>query len=100
VRDLRAAGIPADISGDAGTLMCNHLMYGILHAVNGRTITAGWIHLPALPEEAAKEVNLGMPSMTAELATHAVLSVIASVAENYRQGGGDIQGAARSHLLV
>jgi hypothetical protein len=38
--------------------------------------------------------------MTAELATHAVLSVIASVAKNYRQGGGDIQDAVRSHLLV
>lgn len=100
VRDLRAAGIPADISGDAGTLMCNHLMYGILHAVNGRDITAGWVHLPALPEEAAKDVNLGMPSMTAELSTRAVLSVVASVAENARQGGDDIQDAVRSRLLV
>ena len=99
VRDLRAAGIPADISGDAGTLMCNHLMYGILHAVNGRD-TAGWGHLPALPEEAAKDVNLGMPSMTAELSTRAVLSVVASVAENARQGGDDIQDAVRSRLLV
>ena len=49
VRDLRQAGIPADISGDAGTLMCNHLMYGILHACSGRDIVAGWVHLPALP---------------------------------------------------
>ena len=99
VRDLRAAGIPADISGDAGTLMCNHLMYGILHAVNGRDITAGWVHLPALPEEAAKDVNLGMPSMTAELSTRAVLSVVASLVENARQGG-DISDAVRSRLLV
>ena len=39
----------ADISGDAGTLMCNHLMYGVLHACSGRDIVAGWVHLPALP---------------------------------------------------
>ena len=49
VRDLRANGVPADISGDAGTLMCNHLMYGVLHACAGRDIVAGWVHLPALP---------------------------------------------------
>lgn len=49
MRDLRAAGVPADISGDAGTLMCNHLMYGVLHACSGRDIVAGWVHLPALP---------------------------------------------------
>ena len=49
VRDLRANGVPGDISGDAGTLMCNHLMYGVLHACSGRDIVAGWVHLPALP---------------------------------------------------
>ena len=49
VRDLRLNGVPADISGDAGTLMCNHLMYGVLHACSGRDIVAGWVHLPALP---------------------------------------------------
>ena len=49
MRDLRANGVPADISGDAGTLMCNHLMYGVLHACSGRDIVAGWVHLPALP---------------------------------------------------
>ena len=29
--------------------MCNHLMYGVLHACSGRDIVAGWVHLPALP---------------------------------------------------
>ena len=98
VRDLRANGVPADISGDAGTLMCNHLMYGVLHACSGRDIVAGWVHLPALPEEAAKDDNLGMPSMTAELSTRAVLSVVASVVEGSKQG--DISDAVKSRLLV
>ena len=100
MRDLRAKGVPADISGDAGTLMCNHLMYGVLHACSGRDIVAGWVHLPALPEEAAKDDNLGMPSMTAELSTRAVLSVVASVVEDSKQGGGDISDAVKSRLLV
>ena len=98
---LRGAGLQlvlADISGDAGTLMCNHLMYGVLHACSGRDIVAGWVHLPALPEEAAKDENLGMPSMTAELSTRAVLSVVASVVEGSKQG--DIPDAVKSRLLV
>ena len=91
IRDLRASGIPSDISGDAGTLMCNHLMYGVLHEVvsntnannantkNGtgknRSIPVGWIHLE----------NLGMPSMTAELSCKAVECVIASIVASERE---------------
>ena len=49
-------------------------------------------------EMAAKDDNLGMPSMTAELSTRAVLSVAASVVEGSKQG--DISDAVKSRLLV
>ncbi len=49
-------------------------------------------------EMAAKDDNLGMPSMTAELSTRAVLSVVASVVEGSKQG--DIPDAVKSRLLV
>lgn len=54
---MRRAGFPADISDAPGTLMCNHLMCGVLHhiAANGLPIRAGWIHLPSLHEVAAME---------------------------------------------
>ena len=110
VTELRASGIPADISDSAGTLMCNHLMYGALHHVNNATkaedvkkgvvIPVGWIHLPALPEMAAKEENLGMPSMTAELATEAVLVTIQSIAKNLQSGNADFDIPVKSRLLV
>jgi pyroglutamyl-peptidase len=71
---MRAAGIPADISDTAGTFGCNHLMDGILHhiAVNRLPIRAGWIHNPHLPEVAARDENLGAPSMAAETSIAAV----------------------------
>ncbi|KAL9188890.1 hypothetical protein ACHAXT_011380 [Thalassiosira profunda] len=107
VTDLRGKGIPADISDAAGTLMCNHLLYGALHHVhttaNGtedRKIPVGWVHLPSLPEVAALEDNLGMPSMTAELSTRAVRCVIESIARNAAAGGGDIDVPVKSRLLV
>lgn len=70
VKAMRAAGLPADISDAPGTLVCNHLMYGVLHhiAEHALPIRAGWIHLPALPSVAALEANLGMPSMSIETA--------------------------------
>jgi len=74
VKAMRGAGYPADISDAPGTLVCNHLMYGVLHHIASQElpIRAGWIHLPALPEVAALEANLGMPSMTVETSLAAV----------------------------
>mmetsp|Transcript_23994 Transcript_23994/g.66670 ORF Transcript_23994/g.66670 Transcript_23994/m.66670 type:complete len:243 (-) Transcript_23994:720-1448(-) len=107
VKDLRNNGVPADISGDAGTLMCNHLMYGVLHKLaaefdgEASNTAAGWVHLPALPETAALEENLGMPSMTAELSTMAVKLIVESIASTARSAGGeDIDEPIRSRLLV
>ncbi|MCR9214999.1 MAG: pyroglutamyl-peptidase I [Proteobacteria bacterium] len=74
VKAMREAGIPADISDAAGTFCCNHLMYGILHhvATQKLKVRAGWIHLPQLPEVAARDENLGTPSMSAETAAAGV----------------------------
>jgi len=45
---IRAAGIPAEVSNTAGTYVCNHLMYGVLHyiAASGNRARAGFIHVP------------------------------------------------------
>ncbi len=71
---MRDVGIPSDISDTAGTLVCNHLMYGVLHhiATRGLHVRAGWIHLPHLPEVAALDENLGHPSMSLRTSVAAV----------------------------
>lgn len=81
VRAMRDAGLPADISDAPGTLVCNHLMYGVLQHIeaNALPIRAGWIHLPALPSVAALEENLGMPSMTVETSRTGVEVAIAAI---------------------
>jgi len=40
VAAMRAAGVPAELSNTAGTYVCNHLMYGVLHliAATGRKV--------------------------------------------------------------
>jgi pyroglutamyl-peptidase len=50
---MRAAGVPAEVSNSAGTYVCNHLMYGVLHflAASGAAGRAGFIHLPYAEEQ-------------------------------------------------
>ncbi|HEU4812643.1 MAG TPA: pyroglutamyl-peptidase I [Xanthomonadaceae bacterium] len=68
---LRAAGIPAAISQTAGTYVCNHVFYGLMHALR-RTprVRGGFVHVPYSPAEAA--VRPGAPCLPVELVTEAL----------------------------
>lgn len=62
---LREAGIPASVSQTAGTFVCNHVMYALLHKLQGRAgVKGGFIHIPYLPEQAS--AHSGAPSMSLE----------------------------------
>lgn len=79
VAAMRAAGAPAELSHSAGTYVCNHLMYGVLHflAASGeRGVRAGFIHVPA-SEELALEKR-GMPSMALATMARGVEAAIAA----------------------
>jgi len=65
VAAMREKGIPASVSQTAGTFVCNHVMYGLLHKIRERTnVKGGFIHIPYLPEQAA--AHAGAPSMAAQ----------------------------------
>jgi pyroglutamyl-peptidase len=66
VHELRDRGIPASVSQTAGTFVCNHVFYGLMHqaAEWGTTMRAGFIHIPYLPQQAA--AHPGSASMTLE----------------------------------
>lgn len=61
---LKEANIPVEISYSAGTFVCNHLFYSVLNYLTTspsfKIIKAGFIHVPLLPEEAAKYKLKGM----------------------------------------
>lgn len=48
VQAVRAAGLPASLSNSAGTFVCNHLMYGVLHhlATRSPATRGGFVHVP------------------------------------------------------
>ena len=60
--DLHAAGIPAEISQTAGTYVCNHVFYGLMHALRDEPyIRGGFVHIPYSPEQATR--HPGAPSL-------------------------------------
>ena len=62
VAALREAGMPASVSQSAGTFVCNHVFYGLMHALQTRPgVRGGFMHLPLLPEQAARLP--GQPSL-------------------------------------
>ncbi|OGA21664.1 MAG: pyroglutamyl-peptidase I [Betaproteobacteria bacterium RIFCSPLOWO2_02_FULL_67_26] len=52
VAALRAEELPAQLSMSAGTFVCNHVFYGLMHAAAGRrhAFRAGFLHVPRLPQ--------------------------------------------------
>ena len=74
---MRNAGIPASVSQTAGTFVCNHVMYGLLHKLrDASAVKGGFIHIPYLPQQAAQ--HPGAPSMAAETVRRALEVAIAT----------------------
>jgi len=57
VAAIREANLPASVSNSAGTFVCNHLMYGILHflAQDHPGARGGFIHVPYVPEQVVEK---------------------------------------------
>lgn len=78
VRDLRKAGLPGAVSNTAGSFVCNHVFYALMHRLAsqpaGSQTRGGFIHLPYLPEQAARFP--GAPSMALATQVQALQVVI------------------------
>ena len=92
VAALREAGLPAAVSQTAGTFVCNHVFYGLMHALRRRPgARGGFMHLPLLPEQAAAHGNA--PSLALDLQVQGVrlaLATTLATAADLRAGGGAI----------
>jgi pyroglutamyl-peptidase len=62
---VRAASIPAEVSYSAGTFVCNHLFYGLMHHLTVHTpdsgCRGGFVHLPWISGQG--EPSLPMPAL-------------------------------------
>jgi pyroglutamyl-peptidase len=78
---LRIAGLPASVSNSAGTFLCNHVFYGLMHeaAVGNTRCRGGFLHVPYLPSQAARVP--GAPSMGLEQIVEGVEIILRVAAE-------------------
>lgn len=70
---LRKDGLEAEVSQTAGTFVCNHVFYGLMHALAtqpepGRA-RGGFVHVPWLPEQ-------GTPSMPLDDMVRGLLTAV------------------------
>jgi pyroglutamyl-peptidase len=79
---MRAAGIPAEVSNSAGTYVCNHLMYGVLHylAASGHRARAGLIHVPYSEQQVVDKRDV--PGMAIASMVKGVEAAIAAAHEH------------------
>jgi pyroglutamyl-peptidase len=65
---LQQAGIAAQVSQTAGTFVCNHVFYALMHALRGKAyagVRGGFVHIPFASAQCV-EANLGQPCMPLE----------------------------------
>jgi pyroglutamyl-peptidase len=81
---MRAAGVPTELSNTAGTYVCNHLMYGVLHflAASGREkVRAGFVHVPYAEGQV---LDSSAPGMAIDTMVKGIVAAIAAAATHAR----------------
>jgi len=87
-------GINSEVSQTAGTFVCNHVFYGLMHllAAHGRSgVRGGFIHIPYLPEQAAR--HPGQPSLSQDTMVKGIRQAVAtalSTDADIREQGGQL----------
>lgn len=89
VAGLKAAGFPASVSQTAGTFVCNQVFYALQHALAGRGVRSGFMHLPLLPEQAAQWPGPSLPSWPARWQVAAVRQALVVLLAHQHSGQGD-----------
>ena len=87
---IQAAGVPAEVSQTAGTFVCNHIFYALMHALattRGLARTrGGFVHVPMLPEQ-------GTPSLPLQAMVDGLrvgIRTALATAQDVQAGGGAI----------
>ena len=70
VAAMTKAGVPAEVSNTAGTFVCNHLIYGVLHhiAQTNSGVRAGFIHVPYLESQVLDKPGIASMSLATMIA--------------------------------
>ena len=84
IEAVRAAGVPAAVSYTAGTFVCNHLMYALLHwcGRHAPDTRAGFMHVPYQLEQTAGRP--GVPGLSRGDILHGTEAAVRAIIEELR----------------
>lgn len=87
---LRQAGVPAEVSYTAGTFVCNHVFYGLMHLAQQRPWLrqGGFLHVPYLPEQAAHHPHA--PSLSLDTMANGLRLALQTALQTALQAGEDL----------
>jgi len=91
---LQQAGHAAHISQTAGTFVCNHVFFTMQHHLRGQHVMSGFVHLPALPEQAARAGRPTPPSMALAAQVAAVQKLLQLCVAHASDGDVRVSGGA------
>ena len=95
---LKAQGFPVAISQTAGTFVCNQVFYGLQHALAGKGLMSGFVHVPLMPVQAAKRAGPSLASMSTETLKAALLCALETLVRHSQEGGTDAKlGMGATH---
>lgn len=86
---LREAAITAHVSQTAGTYVCNQVFYALMHSMRRRRNTrAGFVHVPWLPEQAARHGQPGMALADVQRAVGIIARTALAIRRDLRAPAG------------
>ncbi|SDI98019.1 pyroglutamyl-peptidase I [Nonomuraea jiangxiensis] len=90
VAAVREAGLPASVSHTAGTFLCNHVFYGLMHLLaSGRPgVRGGFVHVPYLPEQVPGGDQPSMSVQAIADALTAIVSTAVTTTADLKETGG------------
>ncbi|MBR0138559.1 MAG: pyroglutamyl-peptidase I [Erysipelotrichaceae bacterium] len=82
VEAIREKGLPAAVSYSAGTFVCNHLMYGVLHYISSKypNMKGGFMHVPYMHQQV--EGKEGVFSLSLEEIVTGIEAAIEAIVRN------------------
>ena len=86
LRAIEQAGVAAEVSQTAGTFVCNHVFYSLMHALTKqrgfKRARGGFIHVPYVPDQGLPHMQLADMVRGIRLATECALATNVDIAQS------------------
>ena len=86
LRALQQAGVAAEVSQTAGTFVCNHVFYGLMHALatqaRFKRTRGGFMHVPYVPDQGTPNMLLADMVRGLRLAVACALTTPVDIAQS------------------